>query len=84
MRIGGENRPDWIQLRHWERFSSEINIKFQLTLRILREMGQQITSNAGALLRDSSNEFRNSNIVGNILEVIKRECKRIAGWPDQP
>jgi serine/threonine-protein kinase HipA len=84
MRIGGENRLDWIQPRHWERFSSEINIKFRMILRTLKEMAQKITSNAGALVRGSSNEFGNSNIVGKILEVLKRESKRIAGWSDQP
>jgi serine/threonine-protein kinase HipA len=84
MRIGGENRPQWIQPRHWERFSSEISIKFRLTLRTLKEMAQKITSNAGVLVRDFSSEFGESNVVGNILEVIKRESNRIAGWPDQP
>ena len=84
MRIGGENRPEWIQPRHWERFSSEISIKFRLTLRTLKEMAQKITSNAGVLVRDFSSEFGDSNVVGNILEVIKRESNRIAGWPDHP
>jgi serine/threonine-protein kinase HipA len=84
MRIGGENRPLWIQPRHWERFSSEISIKFRLTLRTLKEMAQKITSNAGALVRDFPSEFGDSSVVGNILGVIKRESNRIAGWPDQP
>jgi hypothetical protein len=47
-------------------------------------MAQKITSNAGALVRDFPSEFGDSNVVGNILEVIKRESNRIAGWPDHP
>ncbi|MDY0223766.1 MAG: HipA domain-containing protein [Desulfobacterium sp.] len=26
MKIGGENRPEWIMKRHWNRFAGEINI----------------------------------------------------------
>jgi serine/threonine-protein kinase HipA len=84
MRIGGENRPELIQPRHWERFSSEISIKFRLTLRTLKEMAQKITSNAGVLVRDFSSEFGDSKVVGNILEAIRRESNRVAGWPDHP
>ena len=84
MPIGGENRPDWIQLRHWERFSSEINIKFPLILRTLTEMAGMITLKAETVARDFSGNFGNSMIIGKILEGIKMETKRIAGWTDHP
>ena len=29
MKIGGENRPQWIQKRHWEKLSESLNIKFR-------------------------------------------------------
>lgn len=32
MKIGGENRPAWIQRRHWERLSESLNVKFKLVL----------------------------------------------------
>ena len=31
--IGGENRPDWLMYRHWERFSDETGIKSSLVFR---------------------------------------------------
>ena len=84
MRIGGENRPDWIQPRHWERFSSEINIKHRLILRVAREMAPKITLKADALATAFSNEFGKSKIVGNMLEALKRQSNRIAAWSDHP
>jgi serine/threonine-protein kinase HipA len=77
MRIGGENRPDWIQSRHWERFSAEINIKPRLVLQTLREMAQRIIPRADALAKDFNDEFRQSAIVGKILDGLKNQASRI-------
>jgi serine/threonine-protein kinase HipA len=77
MRIGGENRPDWIQSRHWERFSAEINIKPRLVLQTLREMPQRIIPRADALAKDFNDEFRQSAIVGKIHDGIKKWTSRI-------
>jgi serine/threonine-protein kinase HipA len=77
MRIGGENRPDWIQSRHWERFSAEINIKPRLVLQTLQEMPQRIIPQADALAKDFNDEFRQSPIVGKILDGIKKRTSRI-------
>jgi hypothetical protein len=77
MRIGGENRPDWIQSRHWERFSAEINIKPRLVLQTLREMPQRIIPRADALAKDFNDEFRQSAIVGKIHDGIRKWTSRI-------
>ena len=77
MRIGGENRPDWIQPRHWERFSAEINIKPRLILQTLREMAQRILPQADALAKVFNDEFGQSSIMGKILDGIKKWASRI-------
>jgi serine/threonine-protein kinase HipA len=35
-RVGGENRPDWIMDRHWERFAQEVEVKPRLLKKIGR------------------------------------------------
>ena len=77
MRIGGENRPDWIQSRHWERFSVEVNIKPRLVLQTLGEMGQNILLRADDMDRDFYDNFGKAAIVGKILEGIKKWASRI-------
>jgi serine/threonine-protein kinase HipA len=77
MRIGGENRPDWIQSRHWERFSAEINIKPRLVLQTLREMPQRIIPQADALAKVFNDDFGPSAIVGKILDGLKNQASRI-------
>ena len=77
MRIGGENRPDWMQSRHWERFSAEINIKPRLILQTLREMAQRILLQADALAKFFNDDFGPSAIVGKILDGLKNQASRI-------
>jgi len=37
-KIGGENRPDWIMLRHWERFANDIATKPKFVFNIMEDM----------------------------------------------
>jgi len=37
-KIGGENRPDWIMLRHWERFANDIATKPKFVFNIITNM----------------------------------------------
>ena len=41
-KIGGENRPKWIMLRHWERFALEIDIKPQLIKNVMADIVRRI------------------------------------------
>jgi serine/threonine-protein kinase HipA len=77
MRIGGENRPDWIQSRHWERFSAEVNIKPRLVLQTLKEMARNIFPQADDLARDFYDNFGKAAIAGKILEGIKKWASRV-------
>lgn len=79
MRIGGENRPDWIQSRHWERFSAEVNIKPRLVLQTLKEMGRNIFPRADDLAGDFYDNFGKAAIVGKIHEGIKKWVSGVTG-----
>lgn len=37
-KIGGENRPNWIMLRHWERFANNIDTKPAFVIKIIMDM----------------------------------------------
>ncbi len=42
MKIGGENRPDWIQRRHWERLAAEVNFTNKYLKQIINYMLKDI------------------------------------------
>ena len=77
MRIGGENRPEWIQPRQWERFSADVNIGARLVLQILREMGRNIFSQADDVAKDFYAKFGKAAIIGKFLESIKKRATKI-------
>jgi len=42
--IGGENRPKWMMLRHWERFALETDTKPQLVKNVMADIIMRIES----------------------------------------
>lgn len=49
MKIGGENRLDWLQKRHLERFAEEIGVKFSLVVKEFNKLVALIEKNQGLL-----------------------------------
>ena len=62
MKIGGENRPDWLQLRHWERLADELSLKKRFVLDMIQRMTGTIIIEAEKLAEDFQRETgRQSN-----------------------
>jgi serine/threonine-protein kinase HipA len=74
MRIGGENRPTWIQPRHWERFSADVGIKAGLIRRIVDEMSEKVVPAADSLGQDFTSAYGGTTIVGKIIRLIKKSA----------
>jgi len=51
MTIGGENRPEWVKARHWERLAQEIQIKASLVAEEYRRLSDAIPK-LGPVLAD--------------------------------
>ncbi|MFZ3046418.1 MAG: type II toxin-antitoxin system HipA family toxin [Desulfatirhabdiaceae bacterium] len=79
MRIGGENRPSWIQRRHWERFGEAIAIKPGLVIRTLQDMAASVMPTAQKLADDFWKAYESSPIIEKILAVIEKRAKAIGG-----
>ncbi len=77
MKVGGENRPDWIQARHWERFAEDVGIKSWLVTATLRRMAEGIIKDAGDVSGRFEKEHSKSGIIQKILAVIKKRARGI-------
>lgn len=75
MRIGGENRPSWIQRKHWERFGEAIAIKPRLVLETLQDMTTAITPAAEGLAEEFLKAYGPSTIIDKILGVIRKRAE---------
>lgn len=77
MRIGGENRPSWIQRKHWERFGEGIGIKTNLVLRTLKNMSASIIPAAQMLSIDFTNSYGTCPIIEKILSVFRKRVNAV-------
>jgi len=72
MRIGGENRPRWIQRRHLDRLGNDVGIKPRLIQRIVDEMSERMAPAADAVAEDFVNAYGDCTIVGKIVDLIRK------------
>ncbi len=77
MKIGGENRPLWIQRRHWERFGEAIAIKPKLVLKTLRDMAASVMATAQELADEFQKTYGAFPIIEKIMAVIEKSAKAI-------
>lgn len=77
MRIGGENRPSWIQRKHWEKFGDFVAIKPSLVLKTLKDMSAAIMPAAQTLSNDFTNSYGACTIIEKILVVIRKRANAV-------
>jgi len=41
-KIGGENRPKWLMVRHWQRFAEDVSVKPQFIDKVITDMTREI------------------------------------------
>jgi serine/threonine-protein kinase HipA len=76
MKIGGENRIDWLQMRHWERFADSVALKSRYVLSMVRKMASRIVSEAEALAQVFEEDTGGRKTVGKIMGLIKKKSER--------
>jgi serine/threonine-protein kinase HipA len=79
MRIGGENRLNWIQQRHWEKFSREVGIKARWTLTMVRYISQRVSSLTDSVAAEFTETYGRSATVEKVVQLIKKTASRFAG-----
>jgi serine/threonine-protein kinase HipA len=77
MRIGGENRPPWMQRKHWEGFGESIEIKTSLVLKTLQDMSASIMPAAQVLSLEFNQTDGTGTTIEKILAVIGKRAKAV-------
>ena len=71
MKVGGENRINWLQVRHFERLSAEIGVKHILIKKEFRRLVQAIDENV-----DLVNEFEPlKQVINNNLKYLESRLR---------
>jgi serine/threonine-protein kinase HipA len=77
MKIGGENRPGWLQEKHWKKFADSVSIKQNLVLKILSDMIQNIVPKAEELAAEFYDNYGTDGIIERICSVIRKRAHKI-------
>ena len=74
MDIGGENRLDWIQARHWDRMAQAIEVKESLVRTYALELASALPKAARQLL----NQFPNRPFLQKLCDLIEKHSERLS------
>ncbi len=76
MKIGGENRPEWIMERHWKRFSEEIKINNTILKKRLVNFCLNLTSKIDNTYEDFINKYQQNSLLEKLTTAIKKRSRR--------
>lgn len=77
MKIGGEDRPDWIIGRRWEQLADDIGVGFKLIRQRLLAMGEALTGAAASEAADFQVQHGECVIIERIRKVIGRRSRKV-------
>lgn len=72
MKIGGENRPDWIQRRHWERLAAEVNFTNKYLKQIINYMLERYNNAVSSAINNTELNTDEQKTINQILELSKK------------
>ncbi len=76
MKIGGENRPEWIMERHWKKFSEEIKINNTILKKRLVNFCLNLTGKIDSTYEDYINKYQQNSLLEDIITAIKKRSRR--------
>jgi len=76
MKIGGENRLEWIMERHWKRFSEEIRINNPVLKRRLLDFCLKLISKIDNTYANFINRYQQNSLLDDIITAIKKRASR--------
>ena len=75
MKIGGESRLGYIQVRHWERFAAEVGLPPDGVLEICESLAAQIPDRLSDVVAAARSEGVDHPIVDRLVEVVAAHAK---------
>lgn len=77
LKIGGENRPEWLQKRHWEEFAGVSGANPRIVWMRMNELAQTAPQAAARLLGELDPPDGESDLVRRILQTLATSARRL-------
>lgn len=79
MKVDGENRPEWIMKRHWERFAADAGVGNKAVYGVCSELGKSLPVLAGELAKGFVKKYGAADTIRNIQKNISGMAAKIVG-----
>ena len=77
MKIGGEDRPDWVIERRWQQFAKETGIGYKLVRQTLLEMSDRIVDEADTQQQAFTRQHGTCEIIDQIIAIIEQRARKV-------
>ncbi len=76
MKIGGENRPEWIMKRHWEKFAEETKISNAVLHKQLSDFCFKLINKIDGTYADFIDKYQQNSLLEKMMVAIKKRVHR--------
>jgi len=77
MKIGGEDRPDWIIARRWEQFSEDTGINFKLVRKKCLEMANRLMNISVEFSPEFNQQHGENDQINKIVTLIEQRKRKL-------
>lgn len=77
MRIGKENRFDWIMERHWQQMAEQLDLKFTYLKKLLREVAEALEKKTAEMADSIIAKYNGEETVQKICRIINTHIKHV-------
>lgn len=77
MKIGGEDRPKWIQEGHWEKFAGEVGIAYKLVKSTLHESAEKLLIEQERVQKEFVQDGELPKVLVKIVQGVKTRCEKL-------
>jgi len=77
MKIGGEDKPNWIIARRWQQFAEDIDVGYKLVKQTLEKMSQQIIIESKKTQQAFTSQYGECKLIENIIKMIETRSAKL-------
>jgi len=77
MKIGGDDRPDWIIARRWQQFAEDIGVSFKIVHQTLTGMSEKIIDESRSLKEEFTAQHGECKVIDHIIAIIEQRAHKV-------
>jgi len=77
MKIGGEDRPNWVIKRRWQQFAKDIGMNYKVVHQCVMKMNKQLLPAAQQEAQAFQDKYGECDVIDKILALLETRCGKV-------